>query len=173
MIQYKQTSEGYFIIDVARSNGEIVARTIPNDKRNKDFRLMNELVSSGEAEIIPMPVDLENHKKEKKNAIDLKTDTLIDSGFSHNSVEFKITMHKQIAALALMIKRMNAQNMSGAKFRGRNRGYVFEDDADFDAMFNTGFARIQALIDAGSDLKDAVDDCTTVAEVDAISDDRA
>ncbi len=160
---YKQNSSGSFSIG---------NKTIPNDESNRDFKLMQKEVSDGQASIETNEVQLDQYKLDKKNAIDKRTDELILLGFNHNSTDFKINLEKEVAAIALNNVRMAGGDMAGKKFRAKNRGYTFASTADFDAFFQAGFGRLESLINDGSDLKDAIEDCTTVAEVDAISDDR-
>jgi len=168
MKNYIQIPSGAFLFTKDNS----VTISIPDDEGNAAYMKMMQEVSDGDAQIVAYTVDLETHKKIKKNQIDSKTETLVEAGFTHNGTDFKVDTYKQLTAIALMLQRMQAAPMAGKKFRAKDYGYSFADNADFDAFFVTGFARIESLINAGSDLKDLVTDAIDSAAVDAIVDDR-
>jgi len=163
MKTYNQSVHGFFTI------GE---KVIPNDNRNSDFIKMNQEVADGEAEIILGTISLEQVKGEKKAQIDNRTDELIFAGITHNSVNFKINVEKEISAIALNSARMAGMNMAGKKFRARSETYVFESTADFDAWFAQAFTRVETILISGSELKDLVDEAETAEEIELIVDER-
>jgi len=163
MKTYIQSIHGFFTI------GE---KVIPNDSRNSDFIKMNQEVADGEAEIILVTISLEQVKAEKKAQIDKRTDELILAGINHNSVDFKITIEKEISAIALNTVRMAGGDMAGKKFRSAEGTYTFTSTADFDAWFATAFGRVESVIIEGSEMKDLVDAASNQAEVEEIVDDR-
>lgn len=122
--------------------------------------------------IAPYSEDLETKRLVREAEVQNKTAALIEAGFDHGGKNFKVNLDKETAAIALNLKRMAGADMTGTKFRARGRGYVFTSTGDFDTWFAKGFGRLQQIIDDGSDLKDAIDDATTEAELNAVIDDR-
>lgn len=150
-------------------------RTIPNDPDNPQYQEMMQEVAGGVSNIVTVSavvLTLDDFKTEKKLEIDRKTDQLIEAGITHNSVEFKINLEKEITALGLNSARMAGADMAGKKFRAKDQTYTFVDTADFDAWFNTAFARVESLLVSGSELKDQVDAAADQAALDAIVDNR-
>lgn len=146
--------------------------SFPADESNYLYVQMMAEVAAGESSIIAPGLTLDDLKASKKVSIDAKTDVLIEQGITHNSVEFKINLEKEITALGLNSARMAGADMAGKKFRARNQTYTFVDTADFDIWFNAAFTRVESLLISGSELKDQVDAAADQAALDAIVDNR-
>jgi hypothetical protein len=146
--------------------------TIPDDANNFFYIKMMQEVTDGISTIEEITVSFDDIKARKKQEINKKTDTLIAQGITHNSVEFKINVEKEISAMALNAARSAGADMAGKKFRAKDQTYTFVDTADFDAWFNAAFARVESLLVSGSELKDQVDAAADQAALDAIVDNR-
>jgi hypothetical protein len=143
-----------------------------NEETHHLYQKMMKEIADGVSTLENVTVSLDELKEEKKQAIDEKSDLLIEQGITHNAVDFKINIEKEITAMGLNAARMAGADMAGKKFRAKNETYTFVDTADFDAWFNAAFARVEQVLIAGSELKDAVDAAVDQAALDLIVDDR-
>lgn len=114
-------------------------------------------------------------KKAKADAIDGKTDALIEAGFSYEGQVFSLSRQAQqnLAGLLTAIaagfpvtwpKTWNTLDDSGT--------HTVQDAAEFQLFYGTAMATVEAHLNSGTALKDQVRAAKTVEEVSAIEDNR-
>lgn len=121
---------------------------------------------------------LNNLKGEKFRGVDKKTHALIVTGFEYPSssgVYFSLSIHAQ-------------DSLSGLKALSDDVGYsnypiTFNSIDDFGIItvsnaaeakdfYGTGYKKVRSYLDSGTVLKDSIRSATTVAELDAVVDNR-
>lgn len=117
---------------------------------------------------------LESAKALKIIAIDARTAELIGNGFVYNSKNFSLSLSAQ----AKMIGTHEVKDSPALTYpirwntRKDDDAENIPDAATLDAFYLTALGTVRAHLDSGTALKDSVRAATTVAEVDAVVDNR-
>jgi hypothetical protein len=147
------------------SMGDLVDTHFVGDISEAELTTFNTLVTD---------LALKCKKIEKVHAIDARTDELISLGFTYAGKQFslaltaqsKMTGTHQVKDNPALVYPINWNTIDDADV------YAITDAADLDAFYLTGLGTIRASLDSGTALKDSVRAAITVAEVDAVVDNR-
>ena len=107
-------------------------------------------------------------------AIDQRTFELIDAGYTFEGHQFSLSMAAQSTLLALDMTRNDPSLTYPIEFNTLydDAEYMLDDATDVHNIFLTALGTYRYHRDAGTALKTAVRNCTTVAAVNAVVDDR-
>lgn len=134
-----------------------------------------------EGDIVRAMTDVENdasnlvsEKAEKIVEIDTHTDVLIALGFTYASKQFSLSLPAQSKMMGThqikddlaLVYPINWNTIDDLDV------YAITGAADLDAFYLTGLGTIRAHLDGGTTLKSAVRAATTVATVQAVTDNR-
>jgi len=126
--------------------------------------------------VVAVASELDLAKAAKTLEIDLKTEDLITSlGFTHNGRVFSTSPNAQSKWHAIQIMNLMGQITwpPGLSISDKSEtSYEIADSAELSTMYATMVGTGKAHHDSGKALKDAVTAATTVAEVEAIQDNR-
>jgi len=121
---------------------------------------------------------LEQAKTNKIAQIDANSPVLIASGFDYNGNQMSLSPNAQGNANSLCIKILldpdpdtNLFPRGWSKMDGSE--YMISDSAEFKAIFESGGNRVEQVLDDGRALRLQVIAATTIAQVDAIEDNRS
>jgi len=117
---------------------------------------------------------LKEVKAQKSNAIDAKTDELVSLGYTYKSKQFSLSPNAQTNILALFVTKDSPAIVYPIEYNTLDDAdnYFVTDAADLEAMYLTALGTKKARIDSGTALKDQVRAATTIAQVEAIIDNR-
>lgn len=113
-------------------------------------------------------------KVNKIAAIDGRTEALIDLGFIHSAQNFSLSLASQSKMTAAHQIKDHVAFVYPVKWNTRQDDGAHEivDSTEMDTFYLSAIGTIRAHLDSGTALKDAVRAATTVAEVDAVVDNR-
>lgn len=123
------------------------------------------------------PEVLEKIKKEKMDAIDTKTESLIAQGFLHNSLIFSLSSNAQLKWTGLRLALITG-DIKPSDFpldvptKDDDACYEILDKFEAETMYQVAVGTVQTHIGGGQALKNAVLAALTAEEVDAIVDNR-
>lgn len=115
--------------------------------------------------------DLQWYKDQKNDAIDSKTAELISSGFTYDSTVFSLSNEAQKNWIGLDLAKGDMTYPVKISTKS-DVEYSLVDATAVHNFYLTGVAAKQGHLDSGRALKIQVNDATTVAEVDAVVDNR-
>ncbi len=113
-------------------------------------------------------------KANKNKQIDRKTDRLFNKGLTYDSETFPLQIDDSLNYLICYENRNNSSVCNWPNTfitRGRDT-YTIQNANSMKSFGEAAFARIFQIVEGARDLKKSIRDATTVAEVNAISDDR-
>ncbi len=118
--------------------------------------------------------ELRNVKEDKSDAIDAKTERLISEGFIYATKRFSLSLSDQTTMAGMhQVKDDVALTYPISWNTIDNRDtYDIEDAADLDALYLACLGAIRTHLDSGTSLKGDVRASTTIAEVDAVVENR-
>ena len=137
-------------------------------------------LSSGEETTLYSVMDshtidaLAEAKLVKIAAIDSRTDQLIANGFTYSGVQFSLSANAQMKMVGTHEVKDDPALVYPLRWNSLDDSdYVdLPDAAALHAFYLTGLGTMRVLVDGGTVLKDAVRAATTIAEVDAVVDNR-
>jgi hypothetical protein len=167
----------HIVIDVNRDCGELTCDPF-NGTLNPDLAYMvvetgpevgDDISTMGQAAI-------DTVRSRKLGEIDLKTNQIIAQGFTYDSVQFSLSLEAQsnfqgmkMAAdaglLTYPVEVSTKDNANGAK-------YDLADTSAVTAFYVAGVTAVQAALAGGRAFKIMVQQATTVAEIEAVIDNR-
>lgn len=115
--------------------------------------------------------ELAAYKKNKNLSIDAKTKELIESGITYNNVLFSSSETAQNNWLAMDQLRDDLTYPFGVTTFDDSE-YTFQDAGELHTFVLVGFATIEPHYSSGRSLKIQVNGASSIAEVDAIEDNR-
>jgi len=130
------------------------------------------------APLVPPPVDLAALKATRFAEIDKRTEELIAAGFMYSGHRLSLSAHAQsywnglgnLASNGLLLPSDFPLVVNGLD--DADEPYGITDAADAVAIFATGAATVKARLGSGTALKSAIRDAGSVAEVNAVLDER-
>jgi hypothetical protein len=134
-----------------------------------DGDLVSEM-SSAEKDAAHLP----DHKAEKCEAIDVKTDELISQGFVYSTKTFSLSLPAQSRIIGIHEVKDQPELVYPVTWNTLDDSDTVDlaDSTEVHAFYLTALGTYRAHVDDGTDLKDQVRVATTIAEVDAIEDPR-
>ena len=153
-----------------RASGANVSIAFSDDLTPGEVTTLDGVVSSCIAAFSPLPVV----KQAKIACIDARTDELIAEGFVYQGKQFSLSLPSQAKMMGTHQVRNDSQLVYPIKWNNIDDTdyYNIQNPADLDGFYFTGLGTVRAHLDSGSDLKDLVNQATTVAEVEAVVDPR-
>ena len=123
---------------------------------------------------MPGATTLERYKAQKNQAIDQRSGELISLGYSFAGEQFSLSANGQTNILALDTTRDDPALTYPIEFNTKDDLGTFSipDAATLHGMFLTALATKKTHLDSGTLLKDQVRAATTIAEVEAVIDNR-
>lgn len=117
---------------------------------------------------------LQDRKNERVLEVDAKTDAMIAAGFAYRSVTFSLTLEAQCQLLAVFAFRDTGALSYPIRWNSLDDTDQIDiiDAADLTQFCMTALGTVRSILDTGTVLKDQIRAATTVAEVDAIVDNR-
>lgn len=112
-------------------------------------------------------------KTKKNTSIDARTMQLMELGFDYDGEKFSLSQNAQNNALGIKVASDSGLTITPIQLTTLDdKAYMLADKASLDAWFTVGLTKRKEHLDSGRALKLAVNLCTTVAEVEAIVDNR-
>lgn len=124
-------------------------------------------------------IDLPAYKVARNLAVDVQSVALIGDGFTHESKVFSLSERAQAKLMELRIGILAGDIVDGAPHFPKSVSaiddtkYALVDTADAGVFVKAGFDRMDAVLTAGTDLKQSVLDAADQPAVDAVTDSRA
>jgi len=117
---------------------------------------------------------LAHFKQLKIQQIDAKSEKLIADGFMFDNVRFSLSHNAQLNLIGLYHSRNAPIMQFPIAYNSKDDSvvYTIPDVATLEAIYFTAFGAKKAILDAGTALKQAVRDTTTISEINAVHDNR-
>lgn len=113
---------------------------------------------------------LSEYKTKKHGEIDLKTQSLINKGFSFQNKDFSLSREAQLNWMSLMtMQAMYTWPVALGTIDGNE--YLLSL-ANMQSFVGTALGTVKSRLDSGRNLKVSVSNCLTIKEVDSIIDNR-
>ena len=116
--------------------------------------------------------ELASAKAEKIRLVDARTDELIDDGFPYDGQMFSLSEQAQLKLLGAVIGSASLTYPVEWNNIDDTGTTLLDDAAEVNVFYGTAMLTVEAHLATGTALKNAINACTTVAEVDAIQDTR-
>jgi hypothetical protein len=116
-------------------------------------------------------VDLAHAKAVKHSQIDARTAEIIGQGFSHGGSTFSLSENAQRNWIGGEVGKNNLTFPMAVSTKDEGE-YSIANATEYTTMYLTAVATTKSVIDSGRTLKKSVNAATTVAEVDAVVDNR-
>jgi len=122
---------------------------------------------------VHVPLTLAEAKHAKNSIIDLKTQTIISIGAPYDGHLFSMEYGDQLSYIALCLAVMASQVSYPIEVRDMvDVAYYLTDAPSYYTFFFTGLGYVQVVLAGGRAIKDQVNACTTIEQVNAIVDPR-
>jgi len=120
-------------------------------------------------------LSLGNQKSDKITAIDVQTMVLIAGGYTYDAKQFSLSALAQVSLVGL---HSRAQANAGLAYPIHvstiaDEDYSLADLAAIEGLYNAAFDRVRVIKEAGTSLKQDINDAADQAVLDAVVDNRA
>ncbi len=116
--------------------------------------------------------DVSSYKAFLIESIDIKTGILIREGFAYGNKTFSLSENAQNNLLGTVIKKDALTYPLDWSTKDDSEVYQIADATEMDTFFMSALGTKKAYQDSGTALKVSVQACTTIAELEAIVDNR-
>jgi len=115
---------------------------------------------------------LDNARAAKFSDIDANTEQLILGGFAFKAQQFALTLEARTELVELATVKASVGYPVTMNTIDNTGALALADELGLVAFVDSGIAQVRAWIDSGTQLKGQVRAATTIAEVDAVKDNR-
>ena len=115
---------------------------------------------------------LRQAKRDKSRTIDRRTRRLIKRGFTHSAKQFSLSEGAQDTLNFVFGIRADLAYPIKWNTKDDDDATSFADGPEFKAFYTSAVTTLRSHLDSGTALKDSVRAATTIAEVDAVVDNR-
>lgn len=118
------------------------------------------------------PTSLEDFKSQKCDAIDTRSQILINKGFTFNSLIFSLSLDAQIKWLGLLVGASQVTFPYTVPTLDNLNTFAIPDIATVQTMYGTAMVTVGAILASGTALKAAVNSAMDIDSVNGIVDSR-
>lgn len=137
-----------------------------NELSSEQLIILNNLIN------IHDPATLEELKIQRRKEIDERTTELVADGFEFNGIIFSGSVESQSRIMASILAKDIIEYPIKWMSKDDTTYLLITNVEMLTAFFATGLGTLKYKIDLGSNLKTAIEDATTIEEVNAIIDPR-
>ena len=161
-IEESQAINGFDGVTYSAGTIKVYGQTIANQT------LLDTIIASHDS------TGLVHFKELKIQKIDAKSEKLINDGFMFDNVRFSLSHNAQLNLIGLYHSRDATVMQYPISYNSKDDTivYAISDAATLEAIYFTAFGAKKSILDAGTALKQQVRDATTVAEINAVHDNR-